>query len=79
MSDDASSVLESVADLLCSIDREGIAELVRAIGVEYDRMGGEIKQLRDRIRELEEKRIANMTWEELLDRFQEIREDESDE
>lgn len=45
MSDDAVSVLESVADFLCSHGREGAAELLRAIGVEYSRRGAEIEQL----------------------------------
>lgn len=49
MSDDAVSVLVSVADLLCSLDREGTAELVRAIGMEYIRKEAEIKRLRERL------------------------------
>jgi membrane-bound lytic murein transglycosylase B len=46
MSDDAIDVLESVADFLCSHDREGTAVLVRAVGKEYARKAGEIKRLR---------------------------------
>ena len=38
MNDDAVSLLESVADFLCSHDREGTAVLVRAISREYVRL-----------------------------------------
>ena len=44
-SDDAFDLLESVADFLCSYDRDGTAVLIRAVAKEYERKAAEIERL----------------------------------
>lgn len=45
MSNPAADLLDSVADFLCSYDRESTAELVRIVAAEHTRMAKQLKRL----------------------------------
>ena len=66
-SDDAFDLLESVADFLCSYDRDGTAVLIRAVAKEYERKSAEIERLRYEIKVLEDQIRAAESRDEAAD------------